>query len=59
MNRDYQLSIRIPTTVYGLLRAEADHERRSVADIINIMLEDRYPEVRRMAPTPKVKRVGK
>lgn len=40
--RDHQLSIRIPKRIRDALEVDAEHERRSIADIINILLEQRY-----------------
>lgn len=44
--RDYQLTIRIPKRVYDELESEAHRDRRSIADVVNIMLEQRYPSGR-------------
>lgn len=49
--RDYQLTIRIPRRVYDALETQANHERRSIADVVNNMLEERYPSGR---PTVKL-----
>ena len=51
--RDHQLTIRIPQRLRDELETEADRDHRSVADIINIMLEQRYPPVPRQPPTAK------
>jgi hypothetical protein len=40
--RDHQLSVRIPRRLLLALEAQAETERRSVADVVNIMLEERY-----------------
>jgi len=44
--RNHQLTIRIPRRLRRALDQEAERERRTVADIINIVLEDRYPRRR-------------
>ena len=53
--RDQQITIRIPTRIRAALEQEADHERRTVADIINLALEARYPLVPRESPQTKVR----
>jgi uncharacterized protein (DUF1778 family) len=40
--RDQQLTIRIPRRLRDALDREAEADRRSVADIVVNMLEDRY-----------------
>lgn len=40
--RDEQLTIRIPKRIREALEAQADQERRSVADVINNLLEEYY-----------------
>jgi predicted HicB family RNase H-like nuclease len=40
--RDYQLSVRIPSHLREALGHEAKRERRSIADLVVYMLEDRY-----------------
>jgi hypothetical protein len=40
--RDHQLTIRIPKRLRDALAREAEADRRSVADIVVNMLEDRY-----------------
>ncbi|HSX23392.1 MAG TPA: hypothetical protein VLE97_11515 [Gaiellaceae bacterium] len=41
--RDHQLSVRIPVRIYEALEALAEAERRTVADVVNNMLEERFP----------------
>lgn len=41
--RDHQLTIRIPQRIRDALDAQADRERRTVADIVNNLLEEHYP----------------
>jgi hypothetical protein len=41
--RDHQLTIRIPQRIRDALEAQADEERRTVADVINNLLEEHYP----------------
>lgn len=41
--RDHQLSARIPRRIFTLLEKQAEAERRTVADVINNLLEERYP----------------
>jgi predicted HicB family RNase H-like nuclease len=41
--RNRQLTIRIPQRIHEAIEAQADTERRSVADIINNALEKLYP----------------
>jgi hypothetical protein len=41
--RDNQLTIRIPQRIRDALEAQATHERRTVADVINNLLEEHYP----------------
>lgn len=41
--RRHQLSVRIPVRLYQALEAQAEQERRSVADVVNNMLEEKYP----------------
>lgn len=50
MTRDYQISIRIPEVMHKSLETEAYNTRRTIADIINLMLEDRYPANRPAPP---------
>ncbi len=40
--RDHQLTVRIPQYLRDELDREAERERRSVADIVVFILEDRY-----------------
>ena len=40
--RDHQLTIRIPKRLREALDREAEADRRSAADIVVIMLEERY-----------------
>lgn len=40
--RDHQLTIRIPKHIREALEREAEAERRSVADVVNILLEDHF-----------------
>jgi predicted HicB family RNase H-like nuclease len=49
--RDRQLTIRIPQRIHDAIEAQADAERRSVADVINNALEKLYPP-----PAPTVER---
>jgi hypothetical protein len=49
--RDHQLTIRIPRRIRVAIAAQAVLERRTVADVINNLLEEHYP-----APTPAVER---
>jgi hypothetical protein len=44
--RDHQLSVRIPLRVYQALEAQAETERRTVADVLNNLLDERYPFAR-------------
>jgi len=41
--RDHQLTIRIPQRIRDAIDAQAEAERRTTADIINNILEERYP----------------
>lgn len=41
-NRDHPLSIRIPERLFKVLEKQAESERRSIADVVNITLEDRF-----------------
>jgi len=41
--RDHQLTIRIPQRVRDAIDAQAEAERRSVADVLNNLLEEHYP----------------
>lgn len=45
MGRNHQLSVRIPQLLYVALKEQAERERRTVADVVNNMLEERYPSV--------------
>jgi hypothetical protein len=45
--RDYQMTIRIPTRLYQALEKQADVERRSIADVVNNVLEKVYPRPER------------
>ena len=45
--RDHQLTIRIPKYLRDALDQEANKERRSVADIIVFMLEERFGSKRK------------
>jgi hypothetical protein len=40
--RDHQMTIRIPKRLRDSLNREAEEDRRSVADIVVNLLEDRY-----------------
>ena len=40
--RDHQLTIRLPKRLRDSLEREAEADRRSVADIVVNMIEDRY-----------------
>jgi len=44
--RDHQLTIRIPQRIRDAIDAQADAERRTAADVINNILEERYPAAR-------------
>jgi hypothetical protein len=41
--RDHQLSARIPRRIFALMEEQAERERRTVADVLNNLLEERYP----------------
>ena len=41
--RNHQLTIRIPQRVRDAIAAQAEHERRSIADVVNNVLAERYP----------------
>lgn len=41
--RNSQLTIRIPQRIREALDAQASRERRTVADVVNRMLEEHYP----------------
>lgn len=41
--RNSQLTIRIPRRIRDALDAQASREHRTVADVVNNMLEERYP----------------
>lgn len=45
--RKHQLSVRIPRQIYAALKKQAESERRTVADVLNNMLEERYLTVTR------------
>lgn len=45
--RDNQLTIRIPQRIRDEIEEQAERERRTVADVINNLLEQHYP------PTPR------
>lgn len=47
--RDHQFTLRIPTRIRKALEQEAERERRSIADLINLILEDRYAKLPRKA----------
>jgi len=49
--RDVQISIRIPKRVVKAIDREADDSRRSRADVLNLILDQRYPrtKIRRRA----------
>jgi predicted HicB family RNase H-like nuclease len=49
--RDHQLTIRIPQRIRDAIGAQAEAERRSVADVVNNALATLYP-----APAPKERR---
>jgi predicted HicB family RNase H-like nuclease len=42
-SRNHQLTIRIPRRVRRAIDARAERERRSVADIVNNILEQHFP----------------
>lgn len=44
--RDDQLTIRIPLRIRATLEAQAARERRTVADVVNNLLEEHYPRSR-------------
>jgi predicted HicB family RNase H-like nuclease len=52
--RDYQLTIRIPRRIRAALKAQAEHEHRSVADVVNNILAGRFPAP--LAPTKRSRR---
>jgi hypothetical protein len=41
--RDHQLTIRIPQRIRAAIDAQAERERRTVADVVNNLLEEHYP----------------
>jgi hypothetical protein len=41
--RDNQLTIRIPQRIRDMVEEQAARERRTVADVINNLLDERYP----------------
>lgn len=41
--RNHQLTIRIPQRIRDEIGAQAEAERRTVADVVNNLLEERYP----------------
>lgn len=43
--RRHQLSVRIPVRVYQALEAQAEQERRTVADVVNNLLDEKFPIV--------------
>jgi hypothetical protein len=43
--RDHQLTIRIPQRIRDAIAAQADAERRSLADVLNNIFEELYPSV--------------
>jgi hypothetical protein len=43
--RDHQLTLRIPQRIRKALDAQAKAERRSLADVLNNLLIERYPTV--------------
>lgn len=45
--RDNRLTIRIPQRIRDALEAQAKDERRTMADVINNLLGERYPVVSR------------
>jgi len=48
--RDHQLTIRIPQRIRAALDAQAALERRTVADVLNNLLEAHYPAAGDGAP---------
>ena len=42
--RNHQLTIRIPQRIRDAIAAQAEHESRSVADVVNNVLAERYPD---------------
>jgi hypothetical protein len=52
--RDHQLTIRIPQRIRDAIGAEAEAERRSVADVVNNILAGRFPAP--AAPTKRSRR---
>ena len=49
--RNHQLTIRIPRRIRDAINAQAEAERRTVADIVNNVLAAQYP-----VPAPKERR---
>ena len=41
--RNHQLTLRIPQRIRDAIDARADHEHRSVADVINNILSESFP----------------
>ena len=54
--RDHQLSIRIPQRIRDAIAVQAEHERRSVADVVNNMLAEQYPDPAPKAPKERRRR---
>jgi len=52
--RDHQFTIRIPKRIRDAIGAQAEHERRSVADVVNNILAGRFPAP--SAPTKRSRR---
>ncbi len=44
--RDHQLTIRTPRRIREALEKQATTENRTIADVVNILLEKRYPPTR-------------
>jgi hypothetical protein len=42
--RGHQLTVRILQRIRDAMEAQATAEQRTVADVVNIVLADRYPE---------------
>jgi hypothetical protein len=40
--RNHQMTVRIPKRIHGLIKVQAEDERRSVADIVNHVLAAHY-----------------
>jgi hypothetical protein len=47
--RDARFSLRLPSDLLDRIREHAERERRAVADVIVLALEDRFPAPKRKA----------